>query len=159
MLQAKSINERMGKEYPKLAPKFEMKTNELLGELQGIVNQIDQLKNEEKKFSVVTMSPELKYLTRAMGLTDSHLLWFDKLYEQDAKSALQQAEKLIVDSQAIAVLTGSEPNEELQSLCQKLNVELIRIEMFGKEPADVNFLTGTRQNIDRLLRLRSRATE
>lgn len=154
--QAKTIAERLADIYPGMKATIESNLSQLLVELDELESLLPD--SESESIAIVSSSPELKYLTRAAGFSDLHLLWFDKLYKADSASTLKQLGKLVSDSQAVAVVCGGAPIKELETFCEETDIALVRVDLLEKQPATGDFLSSMRDNINRLLQLRDSGT-
>ena len=146
--QAKTIAERLKKVYPKLAETFDQNLAELVKELQVIANQAQE--SESRNWSVVTTSPQLKYLTRFANIDDVHLLWFDSLIEQDSDATLQQLKKLVTESSAQVVLVDGPAHPMLEKYCVENKLEIIRIDLLEFKPGSGDFVSELRKCIEKL---------
>ena len=93
--------------------------------------------------NVITSTPRLKYLTRAAGLQDTHLLWFD-LPEQTTWQAT--GEKAFLDrvqgSGSTCILFDTDPPKWLKERLRELGYPVVSLDTFsrGGLPGDGDFL-------------------
>ena len=145
MIQARTIAERLKKIYPDQADRFEQNLARLLLDLQELTNQITE--SPKTGLAVVTTSPHLKYLTRFLGFSDTHLLWFDQMANSDADVAIRQLQESVAKSSAIAVLVDSKLDQNLKEFCRKQKLQLIQINLLDVKPSDGDYLKKLKEDI------------
>ena len=154
-IQARTIAHRLVATYPELRSTIEANLKDLLGQFQELPKP--NASTIENRPAVLTVSPEYKYATRAAGLQDHHLLWFDEMYEQGRESALQKLRKKIADSHAIALITSNMPEEEVQRICTDEDVEIVIVDLLERQPSAGDYFTLLRDNLNRLIGLHGSA--
>lgn len=150
---AKKQADTIAKSLRKTYPEFEKEFGDNLAKLHS---DLDDLTSEFKSAAasgiVVASTPDAKYLTRALGFEDKHLLLFDfeNASRNDAvaritKLADQKVDRFVwVDS---AAYEGDQDQKAkmLQQLFPKGLPDVIQIELMDHPPESGDFLTGMRE--------------
>lgn len=147
--QADSIAASLSKTYPELKDQIADNLTKLQSDLDALAEEFSAASLDE---TAVVSTPDAKYLTRALGLEDHHLLLFDfeTSSRNDAVARLTKlGDKKIgkfvwVDS---AAYQGSEAqkNEMLKQLFPKEQPEVIQIELLDHAPENGDYLSAMRE--------------
>ena len=116
--------------------------------LSAFPSTVPEPQQEVVKF--ITVNPHLKYLTRAAGMDDVHLLWFEPPTEAEWESRQAELEKQAAEIQSPLILVTDVPAEPLASYLSQRNLSVIHINTLDHQPADGDYLTIMRQNIEQL---------
>ncbi len=146
--QAETIAAGLKKNWPEDAELFESNLSSLKADLKKLVAALPGPRDETVR--VYTANPHLKYLTRAAGMEDIHLLWFESPTEAEWESRQAEFEKRTAEIEATRILMTDEPAEPLASYLSQRNVSVIQINTLDHQPPEGDYLTIMRQNIDRL---------
>lgn len=145
--QAIYIADQLGRVYPKLADQFNQNMKSLTTDLDRLAGQLETLKATSPPV-VLSASPDLKFFTRAAGVTDRHLTWFELPSAEQAKSELKT---LLSENSGIEpnlILFGSEnPDESLKLELKTAGLEPIIIDLIDKKPETGDYLTAMESNI------------
>ena len=153
LLQTQDIAKRLQTMYPELKLEIETNLNELRTELTSLEKSYSY--SDTDRPSVVTTSPEFKYATRAAGVADHHMLWFEKLYEQAPDATVKKLRNLVSDKRASAVIVHPEFPAKLREVCQQENVSIVIVDLLEKKPETGDYLTALKENLRRLSDLRN----
>ena len=160
--QVKHIAERLMATYPKSADAIEANLASLNDELDALIGLVDGIKASEPG-GILTATPELKFLTRAVGLTDLHMVWGDDVTAEQAAKDLDKAlatlkknnAKKAADQKEIAppkaiLFGGKGPSPEIQKLLDERGLEIINISLIDKRPEYGSYLTELRDSLGKL---------
>ena len=147
--QADSIAASLTKTYPELKEEIDSNLKQLQSDLDKLSEEFSAAGLEG---TVVVSTPDAKFLTRALGLEDKHLLLFDfeTSSRNDAIARLtklgdQKIDKFIwVDT---AAYQGSEEEkaEMLEQLFPKDRPEVIQVELMDHAPKNGDYLSAMRE--------------
>ncbi|MEE2825032.1 MAG: metal ABC transporter substrate-binding protein [Planctomycetota bacterium] len=127
--------------------------NQVRENLEQLNQSLDRLTEQVKgipKGNVITSTPRLKYLTRAAGLQDTHLLWFD-LPEQSTWQTT--GEKAFIDRAQEAgsscMLFDTDPPNWLRERLRELGYPVVSLNSFsrGGLPSEGDFLQVMENNL------------
>ncbi len=157
--QAGYIAQRLAKTFPEQTALFEKnlsKLNDQLDELSSLLGNHD-----DSTPTVITANPRLKFLTRAAGVNDKHLNWFDPpTLEQAAKdleavcplsdniNSLNDSNAPVDGSQVF--LSTYPVGTELEKLLNKHGLNVVVIDPIGQPNSQADYLVTMRQNIEKL---------
>lgn len=130
---------RLADAYPELKSSITQTEQKLTQELADLSATIDELQRRTKNpVSVLTDSPDLKFLTRALGLNDIHLNWRQPPSISDAETQLK--EKLAsVKPRPEFMLFSTDPPAELRSAVEALNLRIIVVNRIASQPLDGDY--------------------
>lgn len=146
--QAETIAACLKKHWPEHAEQFESNLSSLKADLKQLIAELP--KPQDETVTVITANPHLKYLTRAAGMDDVHLLWFDVPTEINWESARVDFEERAAGIRATRIFMTEPPAEPLAQYFADQGISVIQFNTLDQQPADGDFLTSMRQNIDRL---------
>lgn len=154
--QAEKIASELSRLYPDRAGEIENNLRSLNVDLDKLSAQLKTLASRTKvgNAPVMTLNPSLKFLMRAAGIDDQHLLWFD---DADDGQRREQFESALSEARG-------ESNETVQLLIPKnvelgitktlgedyitrLNINPQLIDAFDKAPRDGDYLSEMSANI------------
>ncbi|MEE2826077.1 MAG: metal ABC transporter substrate-binding protein [Planctomycetota bacterium] len=149
--QADQIAAALESRYPEKAAIFQENR-------QGLDQDLDRLANRMKSIpggEVLTSTPRLKFLTRAAGLTDTHLLWFDL---PDKKSWSEKGEQDFLgrakQSSSKSILFDTVPPGWFKNRLEGLGYQTYSLDSFSQgglpEGADSDFIRIMDQNLETL---------
>ena len=149
--QANYIARELKKTYPERSSDFEKNLESLVAELDqlaGLMKAIT-LKAITPNGSVVvrTTTPQLKFFTRAAGLDDRHLLWFED-------PTIEQADKELTAASAdgekpgLILFAGSAPTAELSELLHSKGLRPVTVDLIDHRPEAGDYLSALKQNIE-----------
>jgi zinc transport system substrate-binding protein len=143
------IAERLKNVYPDLSDQFDRNMKTLAADLDELTARMDQLK-QEKSPAVISANPRVKFFTRAAGVNDQHLIWFELPSAEVAKSDLETLLAKIPEPQPTLILFPNEaPGIELTNVLTDAGLKPVLIDLVDQKPATGDFLTALRANIER----------
>jgi zinc transport system substrate-binding protein len=145
--QAIYIADELAGIYPESADNFQSNLEILSQELDDLSALLKVELNS--KVELLTATPKSKFLARAVGLNDQHLTWFDEPNVEKAESDLVQLE---IDSTkpGVIVFDSSLPSKELVGFLERQNLKPIALNLIDHPPAQGDFLTELRANVEKL---------
>ena len=147
--QAIYITEQLSRVYPDLADQFDGNLKSLSADLDQLSKLIEVIKQDEGP-TVVSANPNLKFLTRASGANDRHLVWFELPDLKKAKSDLTNMLKEIPDPKPKLILFGSQqPGDDLVKELNSLGLTPVLIDLIDRKPDTGDYLTAMKSNIER----------
>ncbi len=162
--QAKYIAERLTATYPRSADAIEANLASLNDELDSLIGLVDGIKASEP-VGILTATPELKFLTRAVGLTDLHMVWDDNVTAEQAaqdldkafatlkkNNAKKAAEQKEIAPPKVMLFAGKGPSPEIQKLLDERSIEVINVSLIDKRPEYGSYLTELRDSLGKLQR-------
>jgi len=147
-IQAKTIAAKLETVYPDLRETIRNNLDELLRELQ----ELSQISGGSTPLPVITSNPHMKYLTKAAGLNDFHLLWFQS-DDSTTEGSFAKLQKLARQNQPRAMLINANPDDNLSAFCKEQQIDLIDIDLLEVSPKSSDFMTAMEQNLKRLAAL------
>ncbi len=103
--QAEYIAQQLKRVYPDLAEQFADNLKSLDAELDQLTEQLAAIKASNPSV-VLTANPQLKFFTRAAGVTDRHLTWFEMPSPEQAKLDLEKVLDQFPESKPKLILFG-----------------------------------------------------
>ncbi|MEM7453876.1 MAG: zinc ABC transporter substrate-binding protein [Planctomycetota bacterium] len=156
--QARKIASNLVSVYPDNEETITRNLGELSEDLKKLTRKLEDLRRTDQ-LSVLSANPNLKFLTRAAGINDIHLLWLEGIPEQpqadiDAKSAEDsgpdQPELRWVETDgARAMLWPS----TLGAAPEITGWQTINIDLLDKQPESGDYLSVMDDNIEQLVSL------
>ena len=145
--QAEQIAQALETRYPDRAAMFQSNLKRLQTELA----QLDQQLADVPDQPILATTPELKFLTRAAGLPESHRLWFQPpsidAWQATEKKALQER----IEQTGARVMLISRPlPKSIQKEIQALGLKIVPIQRLGRPPNEGDYLSAMAENIRRL---------
>ena len=146
--QAQAICIRLCEEYPDYKETFKNNESELIAEL-GKLTELARTNSEE--VTVVSSSPQAKYLTRCLGLKDLHLLAFDNVTPDDLGQMEKSLEQWIGEKRISKFVVFQDTDSELIKLAQQKNLDVIEVDLLDHAPKEGDFLTVLNSNLKKLI--------
>ena len=147
--QARTIAAAVINTYPDKSDLIEQNLEALVADLQELKEQFAAAAKPNSK--VLTLNPQMKFLTRAIELEDDHLLFFansgeapdwDELRKQLAdKNNAQPDQEILVDGSVTA---------ELKQIATELRLRVVEIDLLERTPQTGDFLSTMKENLSRL---------
>ena len=147
--QSEKVCSALSTIHPDRKEVFETNLRALKKDLKELASLI-QSGNGDSRPRVVTTNPFPKFLTRAAGIQDRHLLWMQASDLENQQAAIDQLKKQLVDFQAKHVLVGGELPSSLTDEMKKNPAEVHVLDLLDFEPANGDFLDACRKNIQTL---------
>ena len=148
--QAAVMAKRLKSIYPNLKSSIDVTESKLTKELEQLSSRLSEIKTQvTEPLNVLTSSPDLKFLTRAAGLSDVHLNWRKPPTSDEAKAQLEAKISLLETRPEFMLLT-SEPSPELRSAVESLNLEIVVLNPMTYAPVKGDYLAVMRDNAQRL---------
>ena len=160
--QAATIGARLSNLYPEQADSFQNNLVLLINDLDRLSDQLAILARSASEgvgdsITVMTINPSLKFLTRAAGINDRHLLWFDAADDgqrkQQFESALkeirgeaQQTVHLLIPVNVDLGISQTLGSDDLSNYA----VEVHFIDAMDMAPPDGDYLSVMESNIKQL---------
>ena len=157
--QAAEIVRRLSEVYPDRKAEFENNVEQLNQDFDVLTDEIQALESKVKTWPtklVVTSDPRLKFLTRAVGLDDQSLLWFEPVDDAQAKSDVESMEKSLDQKKPIAFMWGSDDNELAKlnsSTTNALSENSISIDPIESQPKQGDYFSAMKANLQKLAAL------
>jgi len=130
---------RLSDTYSNLKSSIDQAAQELTKELLALSASLGELQTQsENAASVLTDSPDLKFLTRALGLNDVHLNWQEPPSVSEAETQLK-AKLLSAEPRPEFMLFTSEPPAELRSAVESSNLGVIVVNPIASQPLDDDY--------------------
>ena len=153
--QANYITAQLSKRSPDNAAQFQERLDKITAKLKSIVPK----PLPEQTPPVFSATPELKFLTRAIGVVDLHFNWNEKTTVEQAEADLagrKEAEstKFILFPQRLKALA-----DRLKPALQKHELTPIFIDMLDRENPDRDFIARLGDNFEQLQTSLSSNTE
>ena len=144
--QANYITDQLSKRSPNDAAQFRGNLATVISELESVMPE----RLPEQTQPVFSATPELKYLTKAAGVTDLHFNWNEKTTLEQAKTDLtsrkdSESIKLILFPQRLEVLA-----KRLQPAFQQQELTPVFIDMLDRENSQGDVVTRSKENFKRL---------
>lgn len=141
---------RLTSTYPNLKPSIEASENELARELGRLSSLLSDLSGgTSDPVSVLTSTPDLKFLTRAAGLNDVHLNWRKPPTATEANAQLKAKISAIAPPPTFMLFT-SEPSRELRDTVELFNLSIIVLNPMAHSPSEGDYFSVMRDNLNRL---------
>ena len=148
--QVAVVSERLSKIYPDLKRSIEASQNQLTQELAELSSQLDELNVEATtSASVLTDSPDLKFLTRAVGVEDIHLNWAKQPSAEEAKTQLEAKLSALAPRPTIMLFTRT-PSPELRKVVESFDLKIVVLDTMAYAPNSHDYLSVMRDNINQL---------
>jgi zinc transport system substrate-binding protein len=148
--QAQAIHDRLVTIYPETADQFR---NNLVALTSELANLTDELKSLSEKngagLTVVTANPQLKFLTRAAGWIDRHLLWFD-MKQTDAVSLEREFDRRLDGLQVKKILVTEPIDGLVKELLNRKGIETVCINLLDRAPEQGDYMSEMQDSIDKL---------
>lgn len=146
--QSKSIAAALLEIYPGKKDEIEKNLSQLVLDLEEIVNDLAEI--EREAIAMISLNPQMKFLTRAAGIEDKHLLVFDKDSESSDAEIRKQLSELSENGDCEQLLCNFSPTENVQQIATDLGLELLIVELLEFEPAKGDFLQALKNNYSKL---------
>ena len=149
--QAQQIAVALETGYPEMASVFRDNLRGLEKDLDGLAARLEVIPDGQ----VITSTPRLKFLTRAAGLEDTHLLWFD-LPQEPSWSATEEQDFVARAKQSNSknILFDTAPPDWLKNRLNALGYQTYSLNSFshGGLPEDANsdFIRIMNENLETL---------
>jgi zinc transport system substrate-binding protein len=149
---AKKQASKIAKELKKAYPEFESDFSENLKALQADLDQLAvEFKESKTTGSVVSTNPNAKYLLRALGFEDQHLLLFD--FEKQAQAdALTRIERMgdqkisgLIWVEDMSASLDAPAKAKFQEWFADSNVTLTEIDLLDHAPSQGDYLSAMRE--------------
>ena len=161
--QAVYIAQELSRVFPVHAPTFRENLDRLQEDLATLSRQLKSISSSagDETATVYTANPELKFFTRAAGLKDQHLQWFEAPSAETAATDLanrlskdDQARVLTVDEKTVLLSTYA-VTPELEKSLTKLGVVWVQMDLLDTQPLSdafqsEDYLSVMQKNIERL---------
>jgi zinc transport system substrate-binding protein len=149
MGQVDVMASRLIKTYPAMESSITKSHQELNKELAQLSAGIEQIAaTKTSPVSILTDSPDLKYLTRALSLQDVHLNWSEPLGIDEAKAQLQEKLSSTNPSPEF-MLFANEPDQTLRSSVESLGLKIILLDSMARVP-DLDYFRVMANNLHQL---------
>ena len=133
--------------YPERADEFASNLNSLSDDLDQLSEQIKAINKSESNV-LITATPKLKFLTRAIGLGEQHLTWFETPSRDQATSDLKKVLESEGPKPRLMLFDNAMPTEEVASILKSNGMTPIAIDLVDRQPDSGDFLTKLRANIE-----------
>ena len=144
--------ERLSDTYPNLTQSIMEREVELATQLDDYTEGLNKYGSRfDKESTVFTSTPDLKFLTRQIGINDVHLNWRTPPDLLDAKSQLEQKLSSLTQRPEF-ILFSAEPSSELRSAVEDLDLRIIVIETMSGPPSEGDYFTVMQDNLKRMAR-------
>ncbi len=150
--QSEKIAQCLAQNWPESAPTFETNLKSLKSDLQLLKDDLQKIAARQQPSStvVITANPNLKYLTRAAGLDDRHLLWFDWPEASEWSKQRLELEKEIADLSETSILVTELPGGPIAAYLDEHSIVTVLIDTLDLRPRQGDFLSAMRDNISRI---------
>jgi len=142
--------DRLTTTYPEMQTAIANAKEELTSEFDLLSATIRQIQSQTKKpTNVLTGSPDLKFLTRALGLNDIHLNWAESPNASQAE--IQLKEKLAsAQPRPKLMLFAHPPTAELRSVVESMDLKVIMVSKMAREPVGSDYFSVMNETLARL---------
>lgn len=151
--QAETITRALERTYPDMSAEFQAN----LGSLQKDLDQLAKEFQEAKASGlVVTSNPDAKFLTRALGYQDQHLLLFDfeESSLEDAKSRIEKLSGQEIEKFVWIVGAGQAVDDAqraaIEALFSDAIPEIVQIDLLDHAPENGDYLSAMRDLVNKL---------
>ena len=147
--QAVYIAKQLNRVYPDLRDQFDRN----LKTLSTALDQLSELMNASQPQNgptIISANHRSKFFTRAIGITDRHLVWTDLPTAEQAESDLKKILGELPDPKPNLILFGSDqPSNELLQQLTAVCLTPVSIDLIDQEPATGDYLTEMKANVER----------
>ena len=156
--QAVFITQELSRVFPDHAPTFRENLKRLQDDLASLSQQLSSFSSSpgDEPLTIYTANPALKFFTRAAGLKDQHLQWFEAPSAGTAAADLskrlakdEQRTVLTVDEKTVLLSTYA-ITPELEEALTKIGVVWVQIDLLDTQPVSEDYLSVMQQSIERL---------
>jgi ABC-type Zn uptake system ZnuABC Zn-binding protein ZnuA len=155
--QAVFITQELSRVFPDHAPTFRENLKRLQDDLASLSQQLSfSSSTDDEPLTIYTANPALKFFTRAAGLKDQHLHWFEAPSVETAADDLskrlakdEQTTVVTVDEKTVLLSTYA-ITPELEAALTKIGVVWVQIDLLDTQPVSEDYLSVMQQNIERL---------
>jgi zinc transport system substrate-binding protein len=137
--------------YPELAGEFESNLQLLTHDLEQLSELMKTIRPGVPKV-VLTANPRLKFFTRAAGVEDRHLDWFEAPIRDKAESDLEKALAGGGPRPGLILFAEKGPSVEMLELLSVNNLQAKSVSLIDRKPASGDFISALRENIQELSR-------
>ncbi|MFK7768632.1 MAG: metal ABC transporter substrate-binding protein [Mariniblastus sp.] len=152
--QISFVTEKLISIYPASSDMLSENLNSLTAKLDELVTLAEEIKTQGPP-AVLTATPELKYLTRAVGMADYHMAWDGELTidlaEKDLDKILKQFDEK--SRPKIMLFADQGPSSEIREILDTHEIQVETMAMSDGRPAFGNYLTELRGNLEKLAAL------
>jgi zinc transport system substrate-binding protein len=161
--QAVYIAQELSRVFPDQASTFGENLKRLQDDLVLLSQQLSSFSasSGDQPWTIYTANPDLKFFTRAAGVQDRHLQWFEAPSLETAETVLikrlandDQTNVLTVDEKTVLLSTYA-ITPELETVLSELGVDWVQIDTLDSHPhsaddASEDYLSVMNKNIERL---------
>ena len=147
--QAIYIAGELAQIYPDLSGEFSKNLKSISDQLDQLSQQLDSIKLNDS-IAIVTATPKLKFLSRAVGLGDQHLIWFETPEVERAKSDLKALSKPAGRKPVVLLFDDELPSDEIGVILKANGITPIAIDLIDRKPDAGDFLSVMQMNIKAL---------
>lgn len=134
--QAEKIAKCLTERWPEHAAAIDENLFRLKTELKQLAETMNGLLDGE---AVITTTPQLKYLTRALGADDHHLQWFESPDSQQwQESELKRVQELIQKTGAKLVFTPAPLPDPIKSDMEQAGCRIVPVDLLDRRPTDTS---------------------
>jgi zinc transport system substrate-binding protein len=144
--QASAIAASLTKNYPAQAGAIQANLESLDADLAKLSARLGSIAGQ-RQISVITANPNLKFLTRAAGIADHHLLWFEPPTAQTWQSDFKRR---VDESGAKVLLTSAPLGEAVAAACDAHGVRQVQVNLLDHAPQSGDYVTEMQKNIELL---------
>lgn len=147
--QAVYVAEQLTKKYPQFAAEFSANLAALIKDLDRLTNLLQPIPGQPS-VSLVTATPNQKFLARAAGSGDLHLTWFSipdvEQASLDLKSLLEGAGV----SEGVVLFDRELPSAEILAVIEGQGCRSLALDLIDQPPETGDFLSSLESNITAL---------
>lgn len=148
--QAEVILEWLISTYPENEGTFIQNFAELKKDLEALSDEMNDLKPADgESITVFTANPQLKFLTRAIGWRDQHLLWFPER-ANDLSNLAEDFQRRSKGHKVTQLLTTDDLASPIVEFLVEHGVETTRINLLDHPPPVGDYLTEMREILRQL---------
>ena len=145
--QAETICKSLCHSYPDKEAAFQENLTALKLDLKSIAETYPTEQSENK---LVSLNPYFKFLTRAIGLIDQHLLFFDEPSGADIDKVIKNVQQMLRDAKANHVVCSSTITEEFSNALNQSSIRFTKLDLLDTIPTKGDFLDAMKDNIEKL---------
>ena len=132
--------------YPDKKKLFEQNLESLKEDLDSLTSSMSEFATDKK---VICINPLPKFLTRSLGVADSHLLYFSKddlASADEFQNALKTKQN---ETEAVALVTTFELPDEIAKVVKSLGLEVVNIDLI-ETPNGGSYIQAMKNNVQKL---------
>ena len=146
--QAEAIASAMGRKRPNLRKTFQVNFESLAGDLKALDQDIQGIVSQKPSTPLMVSHPVYDYFTRRYGLNIVSLHWEPDEFPDDGQ--WRELQEILNDHPAKWMIWEGDPISKTVDKLKTLGIDSLVFDPCGNVPAQGDFLTIMRQNVENL---------